>query len=102
MVSLERVTTMTPLNTMQKAVLEVYGHGDYKHIIDMPDAEARQAILNAGDTLLRYIMIDISDSECVEGAEDAVARLEHAVNDLHVSINAIVQKCYQGETHPAD
>lgn len=71
---------MTPLNAYQKAALRTYANGDYAYLIDKLDLDIYKDAL--GDTLLKFILIELSTGEGCEDVDDAMNRMEQARDDL--------------------
>lgn len=75
------------MNKFQKAVAQTYGDGDYSHLIDTEDW--RSAIEDCGDTLFKFLMIELSDQEgCIDKGV-ATARLLTALSDVSAAENAV-------------
>ena len=68
------------LNQFQIAALRAYAGGDYAYLIDDPEFDPRT--LDLGDTLLTFILIELSDAEDCEDADTAWRRINMAVGDL--------------------
>lgn len=75
------------MNRWQKAVCETYGHGDYRHYRNNP--RWKSAVEDCGDTLFRFLMTELSDSEDCEDAETALQRLEAARDDIDQAIRDV-------------
>ena len=91
------------LNVFQKAVLEDYSNGDYA---DMGDDGVIENVHDLGDTLLTFLMIELSSGEDCTTVEDANLRLNTARDDLDVALLAM-QKLAEAftekmENHRAD
>ena len=80
---------MTAMNASQRVVCKAYGGGDFNHYADDPDW--RHSIDQCGDTLFRFLMIELSDGEDCEDAETAVQRLIRARDDIEHAIDAIAR-----------
>ena len=66
---------MTQLNRFQRLVADNYGGGDYAHFVVPEEAE------DAGDTLLTFLMRELSD-DCQDDPNEALRRLTAARLDL--------------------
>lgn len=79
--------TAYPLNPAQQAMLKVYGGGDYAYLADKA-ALSLDEMDNLGDTLLRFLVIELSTKEgCDE--DGAAARVMSAINDLQTVHHAL-------------
>lgn len=67
-------------NSMQKSVLERYEFGEYK------DIKTPKELQSCGDTLLKFLMVELSNQEDCTSVDEAEVRLEAAV----VQINDVV------------
>lgn len=72
------------MNKFQEKLCETYGGGDYAYMADPTIAPRwREASADVGDTLFKYLMIDLADERHDPMTlETAMARLERAVNDV--------------------
>lgn len=77
------------MNAWQKAVCETYGDGDYRHLKRSP--RWREALDDVGDTLFRFLMIELSDAEDCEDTETALQRLERARDDIDQAIGQVMR-----------
>jgi hypothetical protein len=75
------------MNPWQRAVCETYAEGDFRHVPDEPDWRA--ALDDCGDTLFRFLMIELADSEDCDSAETALQRLERARADIEQAISDV-------------
>ena len=74
---------MSEFNAYQRAALNAYQDGEVRHFNSIKDAEAW------GDTLLLFILQDLSDTEDCETIADARSRMESAINDLEMVLDAL-------------
>jgi len=77
------------LNPYQAAAARVYGGGDFAYLADEGVSARDLANINVGDTLFRFVLIELSDSEGCEDMETAVRRIEIAIRDLSEVLNAL-------------
>jgi len=71
---------------MQIAVLQDYANGDFGYLIsagEIPDVK------DLGDSLLSFILIELSDSEDCENTEQGVSRLNKGKDELDVALLAL-------------
>lgn len=74
---------MNEFNAYQRTALNAYQDGEARHINNLEDAEAY------GDTLLLFILLDLSTAEDCETIADARSRMESAINDLEMVLDAL-------------
>ena len=72
-----------PVNEFQRAALEAYAFGDFNHI------ETYSYDEGCGDSLLSFVLIELSSKERCDGWDTAIDRIETAVEDLKVVLNAL-------------
>lgn len=77
------------MNAWQKAVCETYSSGDYQHLHKNP--RWKDAVEDLGDTLFRFLMIELSDSEDCENAETALQHLEAVRDDINLAIEQVMR-----------
>lgn len=82
----EPVKTPMILNSFQIAMLETYSDGDYAYMAD--DGFVLDP-LDVGDTLLSFLLIELSSSEVCVTLDDAQSRLKRAGKDIKVALKAI-------------
>lgn len=76
------------LNDYQKAVLADYDDGEFAHLIE---EGAIENPLGLGDTLLSFMLIELSDSEGCENIEIAWHRLDTAKDEIDVALKALMK-----------
>lgn len=69
------------LNKYQKHVLRFYVEGENAHLADKDELTDRDITL-LGDTLLQFVLIELSDTEDCDSQEEAVNRIDRALSDL--------------------
>lgn len=65
------------LNEFQKQTLENYANGDFSHIT------TQQELDECGDSLFRFLMVELSTSEDCTDVETACQRVETAIRELN-------------------
>lgn len=68
------------MNVYQRAVAKTYGQGDFAHVADLVDWRAELDEL--GDSLFKFLMIELSTSEGCNSQAEALNRLRIATRDL--------------------
>lgn len=71
------------MNEFQKMAAKVYGGGDYAHI------KSKAETIDIGDTLFRFIMIELSDDEDCDELETAITRMRMARDDIEAVLTAL-------------
>jgi hypothetical protein len=79
---------MMILNKWQKEVLRDYGDGDFAHYADTDEISNPLAL---GDTLLSFILIELSEEEDCDSPEEGIKRLHRAHMDIQVAMNACIK-----------
>lgn len=74
------------LNSFQKAVLGTYQNGDFAYLAD--DGVIADPY-DLGDTLLTFLLIELSTGEDCDTLEDADGRLRSANKDIKAGLKAI-------------
>lgn len=75
-----------PINQFQRAALEAYAGGAFSYL---ETYEYRQ---EHGDSLLTFILAELSDKEDCEDLETALRRIESGISDLQDVLEAL-QAC---------
>lgn len=91
------------LNKAQTVCLQSYATGDFAHLLEIESKESFDAAIDdCGDTLLRFLMIELSTSEDCDSTETAVRRIMTTISDLKVVSDAIesLPKEYSWPTPP--
>lgn len=86
------------LNRFQRAILETYADGDFRHLLD---EEMIEDVYNLGDSLLSFILIELSDYEYCEDQTTAIARMEYGQLDLQGVIETLEAMSDTSLSHPA-
>lgn len=73
------------INDNQRAILESYAEGDYAPLFveATTQQEVTRALNDSGDTLFKFLMIELSDNEGCRDYETALSRLATAAADMH-------------------
>jgi hypothetical protein len=76
---------MMILNKWQKEVLRDYGDGEFAHYAET-DEISNPLVL--GDTLLSFMLIELSEEEDCDSPEEGIKRLHRAHMDIQVAMTA--------------
>lgn len=77
------------LNKFQSAVAKNYGDGDYAEFIET--GLTKDDLDNCGDTLFKFLMVELSDEGEPMDAETAEQRMSHAVRDCEAALIQVQQ-----------
>lgn len=78
---------MSKPNKFQAAACSVYGGGDYAHIAQ--SETWRSDIDDCGDTLFKFIMIELGTQEDCDTLETAIRRMTTAQGDIATVLGAL-------------
>lgn len=67
-------------NQAQQVACRAYANGDYSHLAN--DKDWREKIETCGDTLFKFLMIELSDDEDCADIEIAAGRIDRAIDEL--------------------
>lgn len=76
------------LNDQQKTMMRVYGGGDFAYLAE-GEYVTEQALKHVGDTLLTFLVIELASSEDCDSPDEAIARIDTAVRELHAVQRAL-------------
>ncbi len=93
------------LNAIQIAALETYSNGEFSYLASVPIAEFETSLARCGDTLLHFILHELSPAEGCHTRSDAILRLASAaeaigaiIDTLHAARNETSPQPRDGET----
>ncbi len=72
----------THLNAFQIAALEAYSDGEFSYFAAVPIAEFETSLARCGDTLLQFILHELSTTEGCHTRSDAILRLAGAAEEI--------------------
>jgi hypothetical protein len=72
-----------PLTEYQRAALAVYADGDFQYL------ESYQFDDEYGDSLLTFVMAELSTNEDCESRDMAISRIEGGIADLQAVLDAL-------------
>jgi hypothetical protein len=83
------------VNETQAAVLRSYEGGEFAHLLDASTASAFQEGLGGcGDGLLRFLMVELAESEGVDSVEEGLRRVNMAVDQLRAIADTLASKIF--------
>ncbi len=71
-----------PLNAFQIAALETYSNGEFSYLTTVPIGEFEISLARCGDTLLLFILRELSTTEGCHTRSDAILRLASAAEEI--------------------
>lgn len=74
---------LEPMNPYQRAALKVYANGDFNHLVD------EVVFKDLGDSLLTFVLIELSTNEGCEDLETAKQRIRTGIEDLQGVLDAL-------------
>jgi hypothetical protein len=77
------------LNPWQKTAANSYGGGDFAHIAAYEGLLLQQAVKECGDTLFKFIMIELDTSEDCLDEDEAFRRISMAKGNLDEVLEAL-------------
>ncbi|MCZ8254485.1 MAG: hypothetical protein O9327_02235 [Polaromonas sp.] len=81
-------TTPVTFNRAQQILLKTYDDGEFAHVLEQTTTEAVMADLEM-DGLLRFLFLELADSEGCEDLDEAEDRLTGAIRQLQSVHDAI-------------
>lgn len=73
------------LNAWQTAVARTYGAGDYAYLAQQGGISSED-LETCGDTLFRFLMVELADSEDCDSLEEAIRRVVKAHDQLDEAV----------------
>lgn len=70
------------MNEAQKIAARAYGGGDFAHFIDMSDPVVFVAVKQCGDTLFKFLMAELAETEDCDTLDEAQRRVGKAIQEL--------------------
>jgi hypothetical protein len=75
-----------PINAFQRAALKVYADGQYE------DIQVYRYDEEHGDSLLTFVLAELSDNEECEDLETAISRIRQGIEDLNQVLQALQEE----------
>ena len=91
-----------PLNAFQIAALETYSNGEFSYLTTIPIAEFETALARCGDTLLLFILRELSATEGCHKRSDAILRLATAAEEIDTIIGTLHNARHETSPQPSD
>lgn len=78
------------LNAAQKSVIATYENGEFSELLDSESEEEFQKTLDScGDTLFKFLMIELSSKEDCDSTETAYQRMSTVIQQVESVTQAI-------------
>lgn len=90
------------LNAFQIAALETYSNGEFSHLTSVPIAEFETSLARCGDTLLHFILHELSAAEGCHTLSDAILRLASAAEAIDAIIDTLHDARHKTSPQPSD
>ncbi|MGO9232571.1 MAG: hypothetical protein ACLP4V_00180 [Methylocella sp.] len=74
------------LNAFQIAALETYSNGEFFYLTSVPIGEFETSLARCGDTLLQFILHELSTTEGCHTRSDAILRLAGAAEEIDMIV----------------
>lgn len=91
------MTTPTLLTPYQRILAHTYDGGEFAHLL-LDEGHWRDALPMLGDTLLSFLMLELSHGEGCEDDATAVKRLDTAIGQIQQVRDAIARRDAAGRT----
>ena len=90
------------LNAFQIAALETYSNGEFSYLTSVPIAEFETVLARCGDTLLHFILRELSTTEGCHTRSDAILRLASAAEEIDTIIGTLHNARHETSPQPND
>jgi len=91
-----------PLNAFQIAALETYSNGEFSYLTTVPIAEFETSLARCGDTLLPFILRELSAAEGCHTRSDAILRLATAAEEIDTIVGTLHNARHEISPQPSD
>ncbi len=91
-----------PLNAFQITALEIYSNGEFSYLTSVPTAEFETSLARCGDTLLHFILCELSTTEGYHTRSDAILRLATAAEEIDTIIDTLHNARHDTSPQPGD
>ena len=91
-----------PLNAFQITALETYSNGEFSYLTSVATAEFETVLARCGDTLLHFILRELSTTEGCHTRSDAILRLASAAEAIDAIIDTLHDARHDTSPQPSD
>jgi len=91
-----------PLNAFQITALETYSNGEFSYLTSVPTAEFETVLARCGDTLLLFILRELSTTEGCHTRSDAILRLASAAEEIDTIVATLHNAQHETSPPPND
>ncbi len=91
-----------PLNAFQITALEIYSNGEFSYLTSVPTAEFETSLARCGDTLLHFILCELSTTEGYHTRSDAILRLASAAEEIDTIVATLHNAQHETSSPPND
>jgi hypothetical protein len=89
-------------NAFQITALETYSNGEFSYLASIPIAEFETSLARCGDTLLHFILHELSPAESCHTRSDAILRLASAAEEIDTIIDTLHNARRETSPQPSD
>ena len=90
------------LNAFQITALETYFNGEFSYLTSVPTAEFETVLARCGDTLLHFILRELSPTEGCHTRSDAILRLASAAEEIDTIVASLHNARHETSPQPSD
>jgi len=90
------------LNAFQITALEIYSNGEFSYLTSVRTAEFETVLARCGDTLLLFILRELSATEGCHTRSDAILRLATAAEEIDTIIGTLHNARHETSPQPSD
>ena len=90
------------LNAFQIAALETYSNGEFSYLASVPIGEFETSLARCGDTLLHFILHELSPTEGCHTRSDAILQLASAAEEIDTIVGTLHNARHETSPQPSD
>ena len=90
------------LNAFQIAALETYSNGEFSYLASVPIAEFETSLARRGDTLLQFILRELSATDGCHTRSDAILQLAGAAEEVDTIIDTLHNARREASPQPSE
>ena len=90
------------LNAFQITALEIYSNGEFSYLTSVPTAEFEISLARCGDTLLHFILCELSTTDGCHARSDAILRLASAAEEIDTIVATLHNAQHETSPPPND
>jgi hypothetical protein len=90
------------LNAFQITALEIYSNGEFSYLASVPIGGFETSLARCGDTLLHFILCELSTTEGCHTRSDAILRLASAAEEIDTIVATLHNAQHETSSPPND